>query len=152
MNQATESADPSLVTTVGASTLGAQEDKPATDLNPVAGAPSLKFPVPEFYPENLDLWFWQLETMFTVNLVMTEKDKYAVVISNILFKVVRRILRTVASKERPYTALKELVVKETDLSDYQRSEKLPALGDQRPSELLASISNLQPFQECGCYC
>ena len=56
---------------------------------------------------------------------------------------------------KPYTTLKELVVKETDLSDYQRSEKLhalSALGDQRPSELLASIRNLQPVQDCGCYC
>ena len=38
--------------------------------------------------------------------------------------------------------LKELVVKETDLSDYQRSEKLhalPVLGDRHPSELLAFI-------------
>ena len=55
----------------------------------------------------------------------------------------------------PYTILKELVVKVTDLSDYQRSEKLhalPALGDQRPSDLLASIRNLQPVQDCGCYC
>ena len=29
----------------------------------------------------------------------------------------------------------------------------PALGDQRPSELLASIRNLQPVKkDCGCYC
>ena len=66
----------------------------------------------------------------------TEKGKYAVVISNLQFKFVRRILRTMASEEKPYTVLKELVVKEMDLSNYQRSEKLhalPALGDQRPS-------------------
>ena len=52
-----------------------------------------------------------------------------------------------------YTILKELIVKETDLSDYQRSKKLhalPALGDQRPSDLLASIRNLKPVQDCGC--
>ena len=56
---------------------------------------------------------------------------------------------------KPYTILKELVVKETDLSDYQRSEKLhalPALRDQRPSDLLTLIRNLQPVQDCGCYC
>ena len=46
-------------------------------------------------------------------------------------------------------------VKETDLSNYQQSEKLhalPSLGDQHPSELLASIRNLQPVQDWGCYC
>ena len=26
------------------------------------------------------------------------------------------------------------------------------LGDQRPSELLASILNLQPVADCKCYC
>ena len=45
-----------------------------------------------------------------MNRVTTEKDKYAVVISNLLFKVVRRIPRTVASEERPCTILKDLVV------------------------------------------
>ena len=52
------------------------------------------------------------------------EDKYAVVISHLPFKVVRRIPRTLATKDKPYTVLKVLVVKETDLSDYQRSEKL----------------------------
>ena len=49
------------------------------------------------------------------------------------------------TEAKPYTILKELVVKETDLSDSQRSEKLhalPALGDPQPSDLLASIRNL----------
>ena len=47
------------------------------------------------------------------------------------------------------------MVKETDLSDYQRSKKLhtlPSLGNQCPSELLVSIRNLQPIQDCKCYC
>ena len=56
----------------------------------------------------------------------TEKDEYAVVVSNLPFKVVRRIPWTIASKKDPYTVPKELVVKETHLSDYQRSEKLHA--------------------------
>ena len=75
-----------------------------------------------------------------------QKDKYAVVVANLPFKVIRRITRTLAMKDKPYTVLKELGLKETDLSDYQRSEKLhalPALGDQRPSEILTSIRNLQ---------
>ena len=150
-----ELADQPPAPAAGAAAQAAQEDKPATDLNPVAWAPSIKFPVPEFYSGDPDLWFWQLEATFTVNRVTTGKDKYAVVISNLPFKVVRPIPNTVASKEKPYIILKELVVKETDISDYQRREKLhslPDLGDQRPFELLASIHNLQPVQECCCYC
>ena len=84
--------------------------------------------------------FFQLEATFIVNRVMNEENKYAVAVANLPFKVIRRIPRTLASEEKPYTVLKKLVVKETDLSDYQRSEKLhvlPALRDQWPSKLLA---------------
>ena len=70
MDSATETAASSPVQTGGSSrTPGAQEDLPSTDLNPVAQAPSLKFPVQVFYSEALELWFWQLEAMFQVNRV-----------------------------------------------------------------------------------
>ena len=78
-----------------------------------------------------------------------------VVVSNLLFKVIRRIPRTITDKQEPYTVLKELMVKETNLSNYQRSKKLralPSLGDQRLSELLASIGNQQPVPDCKYYC
>ena len=48
-----------------------------------------------------------------------------------------------------------LLVKKTNLLDYQPSVKLhalPALSDQRPLELLASIRNLQPVPDSKCYC
>ena len=156
MDSVTETAAPSSVRTGavnGSPTV--PEDKPSTDLNPMARAPSLKFPVREFYSEDPELWFWQLEATFQVNRVTTEKDKYAVVVFNLPFKVGQRSPRTIASKQEPYTTLKKVVVKETDLSNYQRSKKLhalPTLVDQCPSKLLASIRNLQPAQDCGCYC
>ena len=129
------------------------EDKP--DINMMSRAPNLKFPVPTFYDEDPELCFRQLKVTFTVNKVTTEKDKYAVVVSNLLFKVVRRIPRTIITKKEPYSVLKELVVKETYLCDYQHSKKLhtlPMLGDQRPSQLLTFICNLQSVADCKCYC
>ena len=39
------------------------------------------------------------------------------------------------TKKDPYTAIRNLVVKDTNMSDYQRLENLhtlPALGDQQP--------------------
>ena len=47
----------------------AQENKPDTDLNPVSRAPNLRFPVLEFFSEDPDLWFFQLEAMIIVNRV-----------------------------------------------------------------------------------
>ena len=90
-----------------------------------------------------------------MNKVTTEKDKYAVVVSNLPFKIIRHIPSDTLSKPYPYNTIKNLVVKETDLSDYQRSQRLhalPTLNDQRPLELLASIRNLQPVPDCKCYC
>ena len=78
-----ESAEQPSASVTGAAAQAVQEKKPGTDLNLVAQAPSLKFLVPEFYSKDPDLWFWQLEATFTVNRVTTEKDKYAVVISNL---------------------------------------------------------------------
>ena len=129
----------------------ADEVKPTTDINSTSRAPNLKFPVPWFYDEDPELWFWQLEATFQEHKVMTEKDKYVGVVSNLPFKVVRQIPRTISSEKDPFTIDE---VKVTDLSDYQRSEKLhalPALGDQRPSEPLASIRTLKPVQDCKCY-
>ena len=55
----------------------AAEPKPDTDINPVYRAPNLRFPVPEFFSEDPDLWFFQLEAMFIVKRVTSEKDRYA---------------------------------------------------------------------------
>ena len=70
-------------------------------------APNLRFLVLSFCDEDPELWFWQLEATFTVT---TEKDKYVVVVSNLPFKVVRRIPRTIVQEKEPYSVLKELVV------------------------------------------
>ena len=56
-----------------------------------------------------------------------EKDKYAVVVLNLPYKIIQFIPCDILSKPDPYNTIKNLVVKETDLSDYQRSEKLHAL-------------------------
>ena len=52
-----ELADQPPAPAAGATAQAAQEDKPATDLNMLAQAPSLMFPVPEFYFADPDLWF-----------------------------------------------------------------------------------------------
>ena len=56
-----------------------------------------------------------------MNKVPTEKDKYAVVVINLSFKIIRHIPSDTLSKLDPYNTIKSLVVKENDLSDYQRS-------------------------------
>ena len=61
-----------------------------------------------------------------MNRVTTEKDKYVVVVANLPYSVVRRTPRNLVTN--PYTILKELVVKETDLSDTQ-PDKETKLGD-----------------------
>ena len=83
------------------------------------------------------------------------KDMYSCVVSNLQYKIIRQILQDLFSKPELYTTIKNLVVKETDMSNYQRSEKLHALlalSAQRPSELLARIRTLQFKADCKCCC
>ena len=72
---------------------------PLVHVNTMSKALNLKFPVPMFYDEDPELWCWQLEGTFTVNKVTTlEKEKYMVVLSNLPFKVGRRIPRTIIAE------------------------------------------------------
>ena len=43
------------------------EPKPDTDINPVSRAPNHRFPVPAFFTDDPDLWFFQLEATFIMN-------------------------------------------------------------------------------------
>ena len=47
------------------------EDK--VSVNVTAKQTNLKFPVPQFYDKDPELWFWQLEATFTVNKVTMER-------------------------------------------------------------------------------
>ena len=64
-------------------------------------APNLRFPVPASFTDDPHLWFFQLEAMFIVNRVTTEKDKYAVVVANLPYSVVRRIPRNLVTRDHP---------------------------------------------------
>ena len=90
---------------------------------------------------------------FVINKVTASKDMYSCVGSNLQYKIIRRNPHDILSKADPYTTTKNLVVKETDMSDYQRSEKLhtlAALRDQQP--LPAPGQHSQPETDCKCYC
>ena len=102
------------------------KDKPAI-ISVAAKVPNIKFPVPTFYFEDRELWFWQQESTFVVNKITTQKGMYSCVVSNLPYKIIRQIPRDLLSKLDPYTAIKNLVVKETNMSDYQRSKKLPGV-------------------------
>ena len=55
MDQIESAAEqPSISAPVAGAAAQSAQDKPATDLNPLVRVPSLKFPVPEFYSEDLD--------------------------------------------------------------------------------------------------
>ena len=65
----------------------ATEPKLDTDVNPVSKAPNLRFPVPSFFTDDLDLWIFQQEATIIVNRVTAEKDKYAVIVANLPYSV-----------------------------------------------------------------
>ena len=60
----------------------APEPKPDTDLNQVSRAPNLRFPVPSFFTDDPNLWFFQLEATFIVNRVTFKFNPFSLFLLN----------------------------------------------------------------------
>ena len=96
--QATGGASPPCTTAQG---VKRKLERLDIDVNPTSRAPNLRFPVPVFYEEDPELWYFQLKQTIIVNKVTTQKDMYAVVIFNLPFKVVQHFPRTISCEKKP---------------------------------------------------
>lgn len=104
-----------------------------------------KVRLPEFFTENVDLWFWQVECAFTAASITADARRYNAIIGQLPSKV---IFKLADLKDRPppvgamYDVLKERIIREYGDSQLTRITKLledMALGDRKPSQLLADM-------------
>lgn len=116
-------------------------------LPPRADAVSVntKVRLPEFFKENVDLWFWQVECAFTAASITADARRYNAIIGQLPPQV---IFKLADFKDRPppanamYDTLKERIIREYGDSQLTRITKLledMALGDRKPSQLLADM-------------
>ena len=133
-----------------------QQLQPAADPTVQGYVNRRNIKLPEFWPNNPVLWFSRAEFNFEVAGVVESRQKFIYVTNALPYDALTLVsdLVTVPPQEDPYRALKERLLISNKLTTVQMSEKvldLPALGDRRPSQLLATMLELEkptpPFSE-----
>ena len=117
-----------------------------------AAAPRNAVKLPPFWVENSAAWFRNADGQFFLNNVNDELVKYYNALNALPESVVNKIADFVEAElpEDPYTQLRRRLVTVHELSNYQRVDmlaKLPPIGDQKPSELLAEMVRICPRGE-----
>lgn len=106
-----------------------------------------KVKLPEFFTENVDLWFWQVEAAFSAADVRSDAKKYYAIIGQLPASVIVKLadFRTnPPATGNMYQSLKDKIIKEYADSEQTKITKLledMPLGDQKPSQLLAKMRN-----------
>lgn len=104
-----------------------------------------KVKIPEFLPENVDLWFWQVESAFTAANIRADAKKYHTIIGQLPSTVIVKLADCRTNpppRGEMYTKLKEKIVKEYADSAEKNITKLledMPIGDRKPSQLLAEM-------------
>ena len=130
-----------------------QQLQPAVDLAVQGYVNRRNIKLPEFWPNNPVLWFSRAEFNFEVaGGVVESRQKFIYVANALPYDTLTLVsdLVTAPPQEDPYRALKERLLISHKLTTMQMAEKvldLPALGDRRPSQLLAAMLEFCPAGE-----
>ena len=112
------------------------------DQNEIVSPMNIK--LPPVWPNNIDLWFGQVEAQFVLRNITADDIKYNHVVAVLDENVAQRAASLIASPPAvgKYDALKNQLIQRCGQSDLARAQKLlhlQGLGDLRPSELLTKM-------------
>jgi hypothetical protein len=110
--------------------------------------------LPEFWADDVSLWFRQCEAIFTSNDIDDEKQMFNSIVGRLPPSVAvscRSLLMEIDPTVRtPYTMLKTHLTKCFGRTDWQLAFAImdaPSLGDRRPSQMLQDMRALMPKGE-----
>lgn len=101
--------------------------------------------LPDFFSENVDLWFWQVESAFTAASIKADAKKYHAIIGQLPAQVILKLadFRTnPPAQNEMYNTLKKRIIQEYADSEQTKITKLledMPLGDRKPSQLLSDM-------------
>nr|XP_024219873.1 uncharacterized protein LOC112211830 [Halyomorpha halys] len=103
--------------------------------------------LPTFYREEPDLWFIQVEAVFSSCHIADSKTKFQLIIAQLDLAALNQVadLTRYPPATEPYERLKERLLSVFGPSDHSRITKLleeQRLGDQRPSQFLREMQLL----------
>jgi len=109
-------------------------------------AVSLK--LPNIWPNNLELWFRQVESQFTIKNITQDDTKFHHVVAVLDENSARRVATLLSTPPATgkYDALKTKLLERCGLSELTRAQQLlhlDGLGDRRPTDLLAHMQALR---------
>ena len=112
----------------------------------------LKLKLPEFWGDQPETWFSQVEAVFWRYRVCTEERRYYLVVCHLPRQVAARVTDALKNPHltKPYTSLKEHLISAFSVSQYQKDLDLVNYTpgkDERPSQTLDKMLSLLPNTE-----
>jgi len=113
---------------------------------------SVTLSLPAFWSANASGWFAHVESRFRTRRIFDEWDRFDLIVAALDSETILSVHHLVTSppEDEPYTALKQGLLHNHQLTDYQRIEKLFAvetLGSRKPTQLLSQMMELCPEGE-----
>jgi hypothetical protein len=105
--------------------------------------------LPDFWPHAPGIWFARAELRFETSNVANERQRFAYTVDALPYETLCHVVDLVEAPPavQPYTVLKERLLLAHQLTPVEKAIKLmkqPALGDRRPSQLLADLLQACP--------
>jgi hypothetical protein len=113
---------------------------------------SVTLSLPAFWSANASGWFAHVESRFRTRRIFDEWDRFDLIVAALDSETILSVHHLVTSppEDEPYTALKQGLLHNHQLTDYQRIEKLFAvetLGSRKPTQMLSQMVELCPEGE-----
>ena len=110
-----------------------------------AAAVSLK--LPSLWTNDVETWFAQAEAQFALRDITNETTKFHHVVSVLSADVASKVSSILRSPpgHNPYTVLKKQLTFKYQLTEHERAAAIfnvPALGDERPSQIMDRMLHL----------
>ena len=117
---------------------------PENDENKEIVSISSRISIPILHSDQIDTWFLQLESWFTLNGIKSEATKFNTVVASLDAKIINQIFSIVKTPPNndQYSVIKNAVIAAYADTSQQRFQKLFSgiqLGDRRPSHLLNDL-------------
>jgi hypothetical protein len=129
---------------------GESQNPPPAVQNQQQQQPSeVRVKLPDFWPHAPGIWFARAELRFETSNVSSERQRFAYTVDALPYETLCHVVDLVEAPPaaQPYTILKERLLLAHQLTPVEKAIKLmelPALGDRRPSQLLADLLQACP--------
>lgn len=105
---------------------------------------SIRVPMPQIVPDNMELWFIQIEHWFKVVGIISDNQKFSTVVSALDAKLLQQVFNIVRNPPptNRFQAIVDAIVHNFAESEQQRIQQLISgiqLGDRKPSHLLNDL-------------